>query len=659
MAVVFALGVIAIAWVGAGFLGSDRLALAVTIIIACVYGIGFYELLGYRAATATLSDALTGLPEEAGASQEALGQWLTKLDPGLYNAVRARIEGERVGLPAPVMTPYLVGLLVMLGLLGTFAGMVDTLRGAVFALEGTTELQAIRAGLAAPINGLSLAFGTSVAGVAASAMLGLASTLSRRDRMSATGALDTAIATVFRTFSLTHNRRETYLALQQQAQALPEVARRLENMAGKLEQMGDKLQEQLLENQSQFHAAARSSYSDLALSVDKSLKDSLGESGRQATDALKPLVVDIVQGVSSEVRDTHSQLATATGEQVAALSAHFENTTQQMLKAFDERSSAWLALQEGSDQQRLEHWSQALGKIEADATARSAEASREFTGELKRVTELQQSFFGTATRDFESLSRALSSQWDGSAQSLHSLTSTISGELSTLREEEARRGEAAVTRLAELETTVATHLAALGKELEEPMTRLITTASETPRAAASVIEHLRGEISKNIERDNDLLLERQRTMEQLNTLSRSLEKTIDTQRKSTEKLVGSSAEKLSEVSSQFTTQVESELSKVSVVSETFAGSVTQMSNLADAFGLAIGLFNESNKTLMEHLLRIEQSMEHSSSRSDEQMGYYVAQAREIIDQSMMSQKEIFDGLRQLGLKGTITVDKAS
>ena len=57
-----------------------------------------------------------------------------------------------LALPAPVLTPYLVGLLVMLGLLGTFVGMVETLQGAVIALEGTTELQAIRAGLAAPIK---------------------------------------------------------------------------------------------------------------------------------------------------------------------------------------------------------------------------------------------------------------------------------------------------------------------------------------------------------------------------------------------------------------------------------------------------------------------------------------------------------------------------
>jgi hypothetical protein len=103
-----------------------------------------------------------------------------------------------------------VGLLVMLGMLGTFLGMVVTLNGAVFALEDTTDLPAIRSALAAPVKGLGLAFGTSVAGVAASAMLGLLSALSRRERMLTAQLLDTRIATVFRGFSLTQQRQETF-----------------------------------------------------------------------------------------------------------------------------------------------------------------------------------------------------------------------------------------------------------------------------------------------------------------------------------------------------------------------------------------------------------------------------------------------------------------
>ncbi|MEH6588802.1 MAG: hypothetical protein V7746_01025, partial [Halioglobus sp.] len=286
-ALAFALGVAAIVWTASIFIGSNNLALAVTAMIAVAFALGFYELANFRGATASLLTALDQLP---GSEDGDLDRWIGALHPSLQNAVRQRIEGERLGLPAPFITPYLVGLLVMLGLLGTFVGMVDTLQGAVFALEGTTELQAIRAGLAAPINGLSLAFGTSVAGVAASAMLGLASTLSRRERMLATRELDSRAAKELPELSLSHNRKETYRVMQMQAQALPEVAQRLERLADSLETMGDRLGEKLLENQNQFHDSVDARYSALATSVDSSLQESLSSSARAAADSIRPII---------------------------------------------------------------------------------------------------------------------------------------------------------------------------------------------------------------------------------------------------------------------------------------------------------------------------------------------------------------------------------
>ena len=125
----------------------------------------------------------------------------------MQNVARLRIDGERIGLPARRSRPYLVGLLVMLGMLGTFLGMTVTLNGAVMALESTTDLQTIRATLAAPVKGLGLAFGTSVAGVAASAMLGLISSLCRRERLQAGLLLDMQIAGPLRRFSLAQERQ--------------------------------------------------------------------------------------------------------------------------------------------------------------------------------------------------------------------------------------------------------------------------------------------------------------------------------------------------------------------------------------------------------------------------------------------------------------------
>ena len=129
-ALAFLLGAAIVGWVGVGFVGSNTLALVMTVIIGAVYLFGAFEILEFRRATSTLAVALAAIPEQL----TNLADWLDRLHPSLQNAVRLRIEGERIGLPGPALTPYLVGLLVMLGMLGTFLGMVVTLNGAAFAL---------------------------------------------------------------------------------------------------------------------------------------------------------------------------------------------------------------------------------------------------------------------------------------------------------------------------------------------------------------------------------------------------------------------------------------------------------------------------------------------------------------------------------------------
>ena len=63
--------------------------------------------------------------------------------------------------------------------------------------------------------------------------------------------------------------------------------------------------------------------------------------------------------------------------------------------------------------------------------------------------------------------------------------------------------------------------------------------------------------------------------------------------------------------------------------------------------MAVQSFNAANEKLGSNLDRIEIALDKSMLRSDGQLAYYVAQAREIIDLSMSSQKEIVEELRQL------------
>src|SRR5476649_1444134 len=141
--VVFLVGLAAVCWIGAGYVGSNTLALAVTMLVGACYLAGALELQRYSQATSTLARAVTDLS----GPPPSLAAWLDRLHPSLRNPVRLRIEGERVGLPGPAMTPYLAGFLVLLGMLGTFLGMVVTLRGAGMALDSATDMQAVRASL--------------------------------------------------------------------------------------------------------------------------------------------------------------------------------------------------------------------------------------------------------------------------------------------------------------------------------------------------------------------------------------------------------------------------------------------------------------------------------------------------------------------------------
>jgi hypothetical protein len=61
-------------------------------------------------------------------------------------------------------------------------------------------------------------------------------------------------------------------------------------------------------------------------------------------------------------------------------------------------------------------------------------------------------------------------------------------------------------------------------------------------------------------------------------------------------------------------------------------------------------FQASNDRMIESLARIEAALGRSTARSDEQLAYYVAQAREVIDLSIASQQGLVENLRELQVK---------
>ena len=704
----FFLGAIAVIWVAVGFAGSNHLALLITAVIGTVYGFGALELRRFREVTAALVTALRSIP----ANLVHLETWLHGIDPSVQNQVRQRIEGERVGLPGPVLTPYLVGLLVMLGMLGTFLGMVVTLKGAVFALEGTTDLQAIRSAFAEPIRGLGLSFGTSVAGVAASAMLGLMSAISRRERLMAAQLLDSKVATDLRCFSLNYQRQESFRALQDQSKALPAVVEQLQQMMTRMEGMSQQLNDRLLGNQEEFHKEVRVVYRELAQAVDQSLRTSLAQSAQAASESIRPVVVAAMSGLSEESRLVHARMVASTQEQLDRLGAGLsvtassvtqawsanlaeqERTSAAMIAALQQSMNAWAqdlesrsigileALKETSsrqqadqsaqEQQRMEVWTQSLDGVATSLKQGWQQIGTDSLVQQQRASEVwvataQELAAGTkaaASQTLDEVARLMTSfedlvrtRIDSEAtwstqqnERMELLVATLRTELSALRDDEAARGKAAVDCLRDLQADVRVHLTTLGTALEEPIAQLINTASEAPRAAAEVIGKLRQEVSNSAARDNELLEERSRILGTLNTLLEAINHASVEQRAVIDALVASSAVTLNNASTQFVDKVQAEAAKLEDIAASVTSSAVEVSTLGDTFGFSVRSFNEANERLIGNLQRIEAALGKSMARSDEQLAYYVAQAREIIDLSIMSQKGFVDQIAQLPVK---------
>ncbi|MDM0071050.1 DUF802 domain-containing protein [Variovorax sp. J31P207] len=676
----FFVGLAAVCWVGAGYIGSNPLALAITLLIGAFYLMGALELRRYHQATATLASAVAGLS----APPASLGPWLDTLHPSLQNAVRLRVEGERVALPGPALTPYLTGLLVLLGMLGTFLGMVVTLSGTGTALESASDLQAIRSSLAAPVKGLGLAFGTSLAGVAASAMLGLLSALCRRDRLQAGQRLDTRIATSLRVFSQAHQREQSFQLLQRQSEAMPQLVDRLQAMMATMERQSQALHERLAAGQDTFHGKAETAYAGLAATVGRSLEQSLIESARAASATIQPVVEATMAGIAREAAALHQTVEHGVQRQLDGLSSRFEASTatvaelwqgalagqqraseaqsddlraalDRFAQTFEQRSAALVdgvaGRLESTVGQLSEGWSGALAQQQRVSEKLSDDTQGALAAAAATFEHHAASLLGTVAQAHAGLQAEIASR---DQQRLSAWTQALEAMAAALQQEWQQAGarseqqqQAICRTLAETAREISAQTEAHAKGTIAEIAGLMQTAAEAPRAAAEVIAELRQKLSDSMARDNAMLDERSRILATLDTLLGAVNHASTEQRGAIDALVATSADLLERVGTRFTETVDAEAGKMAGIAAQVTGSAVEVASLGEAFGAGVQLFSQSNDKLAAHLQRVEGALSKSIARSDEQLEYYVAQAREVIDLSIMSQKQIVEDLQRI------------
>ena len=221
IAIAGAIGLVVLARTAAYYQRQDSLALGLVATMGVAFLVGLGELFQRSTRAARLTRELSALPSPATASA------VDGASAPLRTMLRARLAHAPGAASAP-MAPYLVGLLVMLGLLGTFLGLFETLRGAREALTTSGDIDALRASLALPMQGLTRSFGTSAAGISTSAMLGLAATLARGSEARFARALSAYAAEALAPLTLEHRQLAMLEKLVRHGEALPLAAAALQ-----------------------------------------------------------------------------------------------------------------------------------------------------------------------------------------------------------------------------------------------------------------------------------------------------------------------------------------------------------------------------------------------------------------------------------------------
>ena len=337
----------------------------------------------------------------------------------------------------------------------------------------------------------------------------------------------------------------------------------------------------------------------------------------------------------STIRDSHTGLQT----QLAA-------RDEERLAAWSD-SLAAMATKLGDEWQRAGVHSAGRQQEICDALAQT---TRDLTAQASTFEQRSNELLSTIRDSHAGLQTQLAARDE---QRLAAWNDSLAAMAAALRDEWAQTSAQAATRqqdicdtLARTANDITAQAQVHASDTINEIARLVQAASEAPKAAADVVAELRQRLSDSLH-DTAMLEERSRLLATLETLLGAVNHASTEQRTALDALVSTSADLLDRVGARFNDTVDAETRKLdSVAAQVTAGAV-EVASLGDAFGMAVQVFGESNDKLLTHLQRIEAALEKSLARSDEQLEYYVAQAREVIDLSMMSQKQIVEDLQQL------------
>ncbi len=399
---------------------------------------------------------------------------------------RARIEHAPTPSLGENLTPYLVGLMVMLGLLGTLLGLFETLHGAGQALTASADVSALRSGLKGPMLGLTRSFGCSAAGVSASAMLGLASVFVRRSEADAWSRAQSFATGPLRELSPMRRQLDAFQQLAQQGESLPRAAVSLEQASTHLGQLAER-----------WETAHRATLEAQQKSAQELMERMRAELARTSVDAGRAL--------SESVAPMLKQVVAQTGD---ALTRQMSANREALDKDLSVRREADAALRESlrkelessrkEAQTHLATLAEAAtklsGQLEQEASARRSEAERLVSELSSRLEEVARERAEHSRGELAALStlgeglvarseqqeRALGERWDALVEriqgDLGQLVESIGQDVATRAARDRDLSEGVQASLAALRTG-AEGLSTLAQRQEHAVEQLVSRSA--------------------------------------------------------------------------------------------------------------------------------------------------------------------------------------
>ena len=555
-AAVLLTGAIAIALVARAasiYRGTDPLAFALVLLIGFGLMLGLAELLIRAGQAERLGREIAALPTEATL------EVIDASSPSLRSLLRARLVGVNGTATTAPFTPYLLGLLVMIGMLGTFLGLFETLRGAREALTSSGDVDSLRAGLAAPMVGLSRAFGSSAAGVSASAMLGLGAVFVRRAEAATISALARYVAGPLARLTTAGRQLVALEALADQGRALPEAAAALRETATRLE----KLEAHLLDGQTRSSAEASAAIKAVAAEVRADLAAGIDRAAKSTATTVEPLLAAAVKSAGStagealssftgaidarlteeadlrrERETTHlAAMGALSAEQVGAQRDALASLAAELATGMDARTAAQLdalalrldavvtAVAGGLDRlgvgeqarasalaDRLENVGEAVASAVKQSAAADAarlrslndavaEARAQLGATMITVATQGTAFAERVEQTATALTHLEAQQATRLDERAERLFTAMSDEATRFEEAQAARARAADARVGELDSILAEHLRSLGNALTAPIGAVVRAAQAAPEAAAKIVDAARERLEARAEAD--------------------------------------------------------------------------------------------------------------------------------------------------------------